>query len=282
MSRNLTSWMLDKLDQPSTNLAACVGIDITDGSGLQYSFTDHDLPVPFQGRTYVPTAGAVVSAYSGAINLSVDNMSVVGIIDAAGGGIRDEDIESGRMYYADVSLFFVDYTDPDTGGPIILLNGKSGRIKRQDNRFVIELRGIAQYYQQIIGEPYTVGCKAFLGDARCGIDTNLPEWTKTMTVGQIIGPRVYETNLTDGDKFYQQGVLVWTVGDNEFFVSDVKASLQLDGRIELYEPPPFNVQVTDQAKITGGCLRDEAACKDKTNYRRYRGFPHIKGISRSS
>ena len=182
----------DHLAQTTTTLTTCIKIDLIDGSNTSYYFTEHDKKVTYGGNDYIPNAGYIPSSQDTKLDLSVDNMDILGIIDDS--SIEAEDLLAGRFDYADAKVFQVNYEDPDGDGELVLIQGKLGQVEVKDNSFTVELRGLTQFFQQSIGTPYTVLCAADFGDAKCALDLDPPEWqaSSTYVVGDVAKATSYD------------------------------------------------------------------------------------------
>ncbi len=337
---------IDHLAQRVTTLATCIKINLVDGSNISYYFTDHDMPITYAGNTYLPTSGYVPSAQNTKIDLSVDNMSIVGIIDDI--ALKREDLLAGRFDNARARIFMVNYKAPDVDGDMVLINGTIGKIIVYDNTYYAEIRSLTQQLQQNVTTPYTVLCTSKFGDPnKCKVKKEPPVWqpntvyeqdnilsvvnsstyderryvvtsstgnkqsgstepawnttigattvdndliwttqdslTKLFTVIGIDSQeprRLFATDLTDIDGHYDLGLVTWTGGSNQYFRMDVKAYLNLNGQVELYEPMPFDIEIGHLGKISTGCDKQWETCKtrydDGVNYR---GFIYLPGVS---
>ena len=265
------------LGQTTTTLATCTKLDLLDGT--EYRFTDHDQPIDYNGDTYVPTSGYSPSAADSKIDLSVDNLNIIGVIDDD--ALKVEDLLAGKFDYAEARISMLNYADTSMG-ELVLIAGKLGRIEVTDNKYVVEIRGLTQHFAQSVGEPYTVLCTADLGDTRCTVD--LAPLTQLLTVAGVDAQepdRIFTTDLTDADDFFNLGLVTVLTGDNTAFVMDVKKYTQASGLVELYEPMPFPFKPGDTANIHPGCDKTWETCKNVyANKLNYRGFKDLPGLSR--
>lgn len=273
----ITVALKDHMAEPVTTLADIMKMELVDGSGVTLYMTSHDRPIPYQGDVYSPTAGFVPSTSESKIDLAVDNMSLVGVIDEV--VLRRVDVLAGRLDYANIRVSSLNYKATDLMGDLVFSAGKIGRVQVRDSKFVAEVRGLTQYFQQNLGSAYTLDCRITrFGNAKC--EVNLTPLTKTFTVvlPSVGAPnRIFSSTLTDADNFFDAGLVTWTVGNNQFFKQDVKLSLLTNGEVELYEPMPFDIQTGDAGTITEGCDRSWARCKALNNEDNYRGFRFLPG-----
>ncbi|MDJ0953446.1 MAG: DUF2163 domain-containing protein [Acidimicrobiia bacterium] len=277
MPLDITTTLKDHLAEPITTLGDLMYIKSVDGSGLELYMTSADRAIPFGGQVYEPTAGFVPSTSESKIDLAVDNMSIVGVMDEI--NLKRSDVLAGRLDYADIRVASVNYRAADLMGDLPFAAGKLGRVQVRGQKFVAEVRGLTQYFQQQMGSVYTVDCRVTrFGNSVCGVD--LGPLTKTFTVvtpAPSAPSRIFSTTLTDADGHFDLGLVMWTVGDNQFFKADVKVYLNTNGEVELYEPLPFEVKTGDAGDIVVGCNRSWTRCKFFNNENNYRGFRFLPG-----
>jgi hypothetical protein len=162
--KTLSAGMQAHITKQVTTLCTCWRVIRLDGIVL--GFTDHDQDILFGGVTYKAQTGFTKSAISNSASLAVDELKTDGYLDDD--AITEKDLRAGLWDYAEVSLFIVNWQDPDNTGPINLRSGRFGEVTiNSRGKFTIELRGLIQQLQQTVGETYTPTCKADLGDARC-------------------------------------------------------------------------------------------------------------------
>src|SRR5574337_1440406 len=102
----------------STTLACCWKITRLDGQ--VFGFTSVDQDIVFAGVTYLAATGFTPSAMQSKADLSVANLEVTGMLDAA--SITEADLLAGRWDGAAVEIFEVNYRDL-TMGRMILRTG---------------------------------------------------------------------------------------------------------------------------------------------------------------
>ena len=156
--------LLAHLAGPVLTLATLVTITRRDGA--VFGFTDHDQPLQYAGRSYLPgtyTPSAIVSGS----DISVDNMEITGLIDGA--IITRPDLLAGMWRGARVVVDQVNYRDLSQGVRT-LRTGFIGEVSLGEAAFRAELRGLAQLLQQSVGELSSAYCRADLGDSRCKVN----------------------------------------------------------------------------------------------------------------
>lgn len=153
------------LNQAVTTLATCWLITRTDGA--VFAFTSHDQDLVVSGVTYKSAAGFSRSAIASDATMGVDNLDVVGYFDDS--AIKETELRAGLFDYAAVNIFIVNWADL-TQGIMKLRRGWLGEAAlTKQGIYRCELRGLSQALSQTIGEVYTPGCRADLGDAKCGV-----------------------------------------------------------------------------------------------------------------
>lgn len=72
---------LDHAASGLTTLCRCWAI--TRADGVEYGFTDHDLPLSFEGVTFKAETGLTAAALTQSTGLSVDNSEALGALSDA-------------------------------------------------------------------------------------------------------------------------------------------------------------------------------------------------------
>lgn len=249
---------------------------ITRRDGRVYGFTDHDQPIPHGDLRYQPTSAFDASAVSTRAELNVDNLEVVGLLDAE--GITTEDIEAGLWDGAAVRIVEVNWADLTMGENVIRV-GELGNIQHRHGQYVAELRGLMQALQNNIGRVVSPSCDAKLGDARCGVDLDgSPGYRVTGTVTSVTNRRSFTASgLAQAADYFKSGDVTFTSGLNDGIRMEVKAHTT-GGVIGLQLPMPFDIQVGDTFTIVPGCDNTKATCKTKfNNVVNFRGFSFVPG-----
>jgi hypothetical protein len=104
--------------------------------------------------------------------------------------------------------------------------------------------------------------------------------TKTGTITGVTNNRQFaDSSRYEDDNEFNNGKLTWNTGDNSGYTADLKKYTKSGGALEIYEPMPFTVQVGDTYTITQGCNKSFTTCKSRGNYKNFRGYPHLTGIT---
>lgn len=266
-------------------MATCWKVTRTDTQ--VFGFTSHDADLPVDGVTYLAATGMDRSAIESREGLSVDNAEAAGFLDSA--AITEADLRAGLWDHAEIRIFEVNWADL-TMGTLKQMRGWLGEATLEDDRYKIELRGLMTALNASIGELYTPGCRARLGDARCQKD--LTDYTTTATVFVVTDNREFTTDLaaqtvrltpsTTGappDGYFDGGLLTWLTGGNAGRGAEVK--VYASGDIELQLAMPNGVQAGDTFSVQSGCLKDRATCFTKFgNVVNMRAHPDLPGLDK--
>ena len=159
--------------------------------GLILYFTDHDVPILFNGlypgETYEALSGFTRSTLAAKGDLSVDNTDIVGLYDSD--EIKEEDLRKGLWDFAEYEIFLVDWTTKNTTDKIILRRGYLGQVSIRDTRFEVEQRGLTQALSVITGEVYSPLCRVDLFSTECGLTATT--WCQESTVASFTSRRKF-------------------------------------------------------------------------------------------
>ncbi len=158
-------------------------------------FTDHDVDLTIASQLYKAAVGYIPSAIQNTVELSPDNMDLMGIIDDD--GIKDADLRAGKYDYATIRIFTIDYTDIPSGEIQTLVKGKLGAVSLKQGQFNAELNSLAAHYSSNVGEAYSTLCPADLGDSRCKINLAPDAWAASTAyaVDAEVSPGTYNGRI---------------------------------------------------------------------------------------
>lgn len=197
-----------------TTLATCWRLERADG--WVRGFTDHDRELVVHGLTYVASTGFLPSAIKTASDLSVDNLDVDGFLDDA--ALRAEDLIAGLFDGARIEVFIVNWADLGQGR-LLLRKGFLGEIKRADQRFSAEIRGLSNRLQQTAGKLYSRLCRVDLGSSECGVA--LGPRTDSYLVTQVIAADTVRIVTARATGYFTFGKATFTSGANAGAVNEV-------------------------------------------------------------
>lgn len=259
----------------TTTLATCWKITLT--SGIVHAFTDCDKDLMVDGILYKASSGFSPSAFQSQTKMAVDNLQIKGVlIDEV---IPAADLASGLWDFATVEMFMVNANAIGHGKDILSV-GKLGQISIGTNSFESEIRGLANAYSQVVGEIYQPGCRAKLGDARCGV--NLAPWTVTGTITAVAADQLtaYDSSRAEADGYFTYGVITMTSGASSGLSMDVKSSS--GATIVLQLEFANGIAIGDTYSMVAGCAkRFNDDCVGKFNNAiNFRGEPHLPGTDK--
>lgn len=173
-----------EIEQAATGRCYCLKIKRTDGT--IYGFTENTEDIAFDlgdgdgeiTYQYVDTIG-IKGDIQHRSGLAVDGETVAGILSDS--NVTEDDVQAGLFDFAECVLFSVIFDDLDAGARIHR-SGWLGEIKLSDGLYESELRGLRQALGQRIVELFTPGCRANLGDERCGVPLTPIEWPANTAV----------------------------------------------------------------------------------------------------
>ena len=251
--------------------------DVTRLDGVRLGFTDHDCPLVFDGLTFTPQGGLTARALASSAGLSVDNTSALGVLSDE--RISEADIAAGRFDGAEVTVWLVCWDDPVARQ--IQFRGAIGEITRANGAFEAELNGLAEPLNQPVGRTYLRTCGAVLGDAACSVD---------LRDAAFVYEHELESPLTEADfavadagyadGWFAQGLCEVLTGAGAGLRQAIRVDALRDGerQIALWAPFPVPLAAGDRLRLTAGCDKRAASCRDKfANFLNFRGFPDMPG-----
>ncbi|MPZ57623.1 MAG: DUF2163 domain-containing protein [Rhizobiales bacterium] len=251
---------------------------LTRSDGAVRGFTDHDRDLAFDGVTFEAGSGFAASPYTATLGLSVDTMDARGPL--AEEALTEADLARGLWDNAQLVVYRVDWGD--VANRVVVVAGVVGEVMRQGAEFTAELRGLQHALNQDYGRTYSATCNADLGDARCTIDIDLPQFKGAGTVTSALSRRVLRASGLGAFEsgWFQRGLLTWATGANAPMRIEVKVHTLAGATatIELFEEMPADIESGDTFTVTAGCDKTFQTCKAKfDNALNFRGFPQMPG-----
>jgi uncharacterized phage protein (TIGR02218 family) len=257
----------------TTTVARCWAVTRKDGTA--FGFTDHDLPLAYDGLTFRPDTGLTARAVVQGTGLAVDNSEALGVLSSD--AITEPDIDAGRYDGAEVRLWHVNWANPSERE--LRFRGTLGEIRRTGGAFQAELRGLTEALNRPTGRLYQKTCSASLGDAACGIDT--ASLSAEVLAGDTDGRTFRPTGLTAFDpRWFERGRLTVLTGEGRGLTGVIKTDRKENGTctLELWSPIRAAIAPTDMIRVEPGCDKRAATCRAKFgNLVNFRGFPFIPG-----
>jgi uncharacterized phage protein (TIGR02218 family) len=270
------SGLADHLASGATTVCRCWAVVRKDGTTL--GFTDHDLPVSFDGMDFRAEAGMTAQAIETSLGLSVDNGEAIGALSDA--AIREVDILAGRYDGAEVTAWHVNWRVPAERQ--IVFRGTIGEIRRGGGAFHAELRGLSEKLNQPRGRAYQASCSAVLGDVECGFDLQTPGFSAEAKIQSVEGAAIVVDDPGYLEKgWFTQGVLTVLDGAAAGLSGMIKADEEgsdAQRRVVLWQELGAGPSVGDRIRLIAGCDKRFETCRLKfSNHMNYRGFPDIPG-----
>jgi len=259
-----------------TSLCRCWAI--TRADGVQYGFTDHDMPLVFEGVTFRADSGLSAQALQQSTGLSVDNTEAIGALSDA--AVREEDIEAGRFDGAEVQAWLVNWADVDVRW--LQFRGSIGELRRSGGAFHAELRGLTEALNRPIGRVYQKPCTAVLADRACGFDLSTLGYAEERAVEQVVQAREFRWPDMAGFEpgWFARGRLVVVSGAAAGLWGAIKLDrFENESRVvELWEPLRGGIAEGDTVRLEAGCDKRMESCRLKfNNFVNFQGFPDIPG-----
>jgi uncharacterized phage protein (TIGR02218 family) len=258
------------LEGELTTVAFCWRLDRRDGVAL--GFTGHDRDLWIGGLLYRSAPGMTPSAIGLTDGLDVDTLDVTGALTSD--AITAEDLASGRWDGAQARLFALDWTAPEAG-QVALARGELGNVGIRDGAFSAELRGPTASLERPAAEMTSPECRASLGDRRCRVD--LAPRTQIARIVDVTDETLVTIDVNEAEpNAYAYGRIGWLDGENGGLIGAIRSS---DGaQLRLAEQPPFPIIAGAMIRLTQGCNRTLATCRDRfANAVNFRGEPYLPG-----
>ncbi|KAA2317405.1 DUF2163 domain-containing protein [Pseudooceanicola sediminis] len=251
---------------------------ITRRDGTVMGFTDHDMPLSFEGITFLADSGLTATAFQHGTGLSVDNAEAMGALSAT--AISEQDIEAGRYDGADVLCWLVNWAAVDERQ--IVFRGTIGELTRADGAFRAELRGLSETLNVPSGRIYQQGCSAGLGDASCGVDLLTETFHVETTALTVQDAQRFGVPLlaSFAEGWFARGTMTVLDGAAEGLSAAIKRDTAEGGSrlVELWSPLPVAPEAGATLRLQAGCDKRFATCQAKfANTINFRGYPDIPG-----
>lgn len=274
--RTLPDTLKTHLETGATTLCQCWLIEKQ--SGETQGFTDHDQKLTFDGLEFMPETGLSAAEAVSNLGLSVDTSEVDGALTSD--TISQAALHGGDYDGARVTSYLVNWQDVDQR--IILRTASIGEITCEDGTFSAELRGLMQELNQVQGRIFENACDADLGDRRCQVDLDTPQFKVTGAVTAILDAQTFTASgLASFEAgWFERGLIRWTSGSNAGRSIEIDSHFKVpDGdRLRVWLPLAEPIREGDAFTLSTGCDKLFSTCQAKfANTVNFRGFPHIPG-----
>lgn len=275
MSKTITPDLKAHYALGSTTIARCWKATRTDGFIL--AVTTCTRPLLFEGVVYQPEDGFAPKAVSQEASAAVVNTEVEGALSAQ---ITEDDFRAGLWDNCTVDIFEVNYRALSQGR-LRIASMTMGNMTVGRTAFNVELRGLTERLQKVIGRTVTKTCPYVLGDPNtCRVD--LGPLTVTGTITAVADRRTFtDTSRTEPDDWFGAGVVTMTSGESAGEAIEVYS--YASDVFVMHLPFEFNIAVGDTYTATPGCRKNFVPdCVGKyANGNNHGGFPHLPGNDRA-
>lgn len=256
----------------------CHAWAVTRRDRVGMGFTDHDLPLAFEGIEFRAETGLSALALQQSTGLSVDNTEALGALSDA--AISAADIEAGRYDGAEVRAWLVNWRD--VAQRVLLFRAHIGEMRRAGGAFEAELRGLTEVLNHPGGRVWQKPCGAVLGDAACKVDLSAPDFSVEAAVAAVSERRVFHFKGLDdlAAGWFRFGRLVVLDGAAVGLSGPIKQDRFADRErvVELWHPLRAGVAAGDRIRLLAGCDKRAETCRFKfNNFLNFQGFPDIPG-----
>ncbi|MEL6960736.1 MAG: DUF2163 domain-containing protein [Pseudomonadota bacterium] len=259
-----------------TTLARCWAVIRRDG--VTYGFTDHDLPLTFDGIDFKADAGMTARAIVAGTGMSVDNSEAMGALtDAA---ITEADIEAGRFDGAEVKAWLVNWQDVTERS--LRFAGEIGELRRVGGAFHAEMRGLTERLNQPQGRVYLPDGPIAVEEGATGAYPGSEDYFAEVEVEEIEEGRRFRFAdfRTFDPAWFERGRLEVLTGAAAGLVAVVKRDRFVGNtrEIEVWEAFRTEIAPGDLIRIEAGYDGSFETCRLKYNNAvNFQGFPDIPG-----
>tara|TARA_Y100001956_G_scaffold75661_1_gene83830 strand:+ start:69 stop:1730 length:1662 start_codon:yes stop_codon:yes gene_type:complete len=260
-----------------TQRAMMWSIERRDGQG--FYFTSHDRDIVWREQTYKSCDSLMnTAAEASAMIGDIGDVALKGII--SDDSISEEDLFGGLFDDAFVEVWIYDWGQGRLT-PKRIAAGWIGEVSHGEDGVDLSVLTMgARLEQQSVTTPIQPGCRWIFGSTECGVDLESLKLTGTVT---SVASRIsFTANLSSGDGGLQwkNGTVLWTYGNNDELVSEVKEVTFQSGSDEvlLWTPVPLAIEAGDTFDLRPGCDKAfEGGCTVYNNKVNFGGFPDVPG-----
>jgi len=250
-----------------TSLAFCWTLERRDGAGL--GLTSHDRALTIAGTIYRPSPAISPAAVRLRAGLEPQRGEVEGALSNA--ALSEQDLEMGRWDGAKLSLFALDWQDPD-GAQLKLVGGGLGPVSIRDGEFAAELVGAADALAAPVCPETSPECRAELGDRQCRVD--LAGRRETFVITGFSGGELGLDRAAGSRFLFGEACLM--DGANSGWRSRIIAVSATS--LVLRDVPLAAVPAGCRVRLTEGCDKRFSTCRTRfANSVNFRGEPHLPG-----
>lgn len=150
----------------------CLCWKLTRADGGVVAVTEHDRALMVDGVRYEPSGALAPGEFTSSTGLQPGQASAMGALSSD--AITEEDLHNGLWDEARVDVFRVDWMHPEDF--VQVWAGRFSEITHGALGFEAELVSLKADLERPLGRVYSRRCDAVLGDARCQVDLNNPDF----------------------------------------------------------------------------------------------------------
>ena len=228
----------------------------------------------YPGVTFKHTTGLVASQVEHPDGVDPSNMEADFFVKST--DLTEADIEAGKWDHGSFIVFTTNALALNMG-QMIAQRGYFGKWEQAGPRYRVELRGINEALQQIIGKVTDELCDADYGDARCGLDLAARGEIHTGTVTSVTNHYTFrDTGRTEAAEYFDNARGAWLTGLNAGFPFHVDMWNPTTKEFRLRRPAPFLPGAGDTYTVNRGCKKRKVPdCLDRGNVINHRGTPDV-------
>lgn len=238
------------------------------------------------GDIYIGGIYAQPTAISSSLNGSPTVIDIGSVYDAD--ALTRDQIQSGYWEGAKVYSFFTTWTNPTVDElPDRLYT--LGKVREEDDHYVIEMMGSLDRVNQSSGKIITAGCPYVWGDAHVDGTIIASTKSKCKVSSPVININSQVINITSQreftgtglasypDDWFGNGELIFTTGLNAGLPLKIVESFTGGNLIKLAQPFYYPIVVNDAFLVRTGCRKGyKPDCIEKfANGIHFGGYPHV-------
>jgi uncharacterized phage protein (TIGR02218 family) len=283
MARTIVAGLATHLATRRANLARCVRLDLRDGTSLGITDRDVNLSVNLGDGaiTYRADVGILPSDIELKVGLEADNLEIRGPISAT---VTRAAILGGRYDRATVRVFDVRRTN--LAQFLRLLKGKVSQARVEGSEFVLEVRSLADSFNQTIGRILSPICSWDFGvfdppHSRCMATPQTWEGEVTAVGDDLMTLEVTFTSPIPTAEDALLGHITFASGSSPPAPLDNLPPVEVFSYdppiMVLYAPLVEAPTIGDVFTLTEGCDKTRPTCKLKDQILNFGGFPEVPG-----
>lgn len=234
----------------------------------------------YPGVTFKHTVGLTASRVEHPGGTDAANLEADFFVNSE--GLTEEDIEAGKWDHGAFTLFTTNANALHMG-QLVIAKGFFGKFEQHDGMYRVELKGLNEALNQIIGKVTEELCDADYGDARCGLDLVARGEVKTGTITSVINQYTFrDSSRSEAAEYFDNGRGSFTGGENNGFPFHVDSWNPTTKEFRLRKAMPYLPVIGDTYTVNRGCKKRLVDCADRGNSINFRGTPFCPTIEEFS